>query len=115
MLLLLTSNLSAHDSGGFYVIPVPTDEIVEREVCNGTPVGNVKFTIESSPVYSVYAGQVYSTTTGHLVEITGGQVFNRNSNIDYRVTPSNLPPPTLGVKGPYYVIIEGTVGYARLL
>ena len=115
ILLLLTSNLLAQDSGDFYVIPFPSDEIVEKEVCNGTPVGNVVFTIDvpTSQGY-VIEGDVYSTTTGHLIEITGGRVI-LDGELNFRKAPKTLPSPGNGVKGPYYILWAGEIAFARFL
>jgi hypothetical protein len=108
----------AQDTDGFYVIPipVPTDEVVEVEVCNGTPIGAVAFTIALNGF--IYFGDIYSTTAGHLVEITGGYVSYDDGSVDvgFRAAPSSLPPPTgYGVKGPYYAIHNGNIMYARFL
>ena len=111
----------AQDTDGFYVIPfpVPTDEVVEVEVCNGAPIGNVVFTIAEPGTY-VYPADVYPTTNGYLVEITGTVNNHRvradGNNIDFRVSPNTLPPPTdYGVKGPYYFLDDGNIAYARFL
>ena len=113
ILLLLATNLSAHDTDGFYVIP--TGKVVTKEVCNGTPVGNVAFTINTTQSV-MRTGNIYSTTTGHLVEITGGVVYGLISgSADFRRAPNTLPSPDSGVKGPYYIINAGYVAFARFL
>jgi hypothetical protein len=104
----------AQDNDGFYVIPVPTGEVIEKEVCNGAPIGDVVFTIEIERDY-VVTGDVYSTTTGHLIEITGGRAFGLDYSANFRAAPSTLPPPSDGVKGPYYILGRGEVAYARFL
>lgn len=115
MLLLLTSNLSAHDSGDFYVIPFPSDEIVEKEVCNGTPVGKTFFSITGEDF--LYKDYIFTTTTGHTVIITGGSVsdYSDGNSFDFKSSPSSFPEPSFGVKGPYYVLRNGNIAYARFL
>jgi len=117
-LIAMCVNGYAHDTDGFYVVPVPTGEIVEREVCNGTPVGVVAFVVDTMPAFRVVStGDVFSTTSGHLIQVTGNSEFVNGSDQpqSFRVAPSSLPNPTNGIKGPYYIISRGKLLYARFL
>lgn len=126
-LIAICVNGYAHDTDGFFVIPVPSGKIVEREVCNGTPVGNVLFTITENRTSFITTGDVFSTTNGTLVEITGiandtfvGGIQDKNDYDIYtyifRSTPNSLPSPqNNGVKGPYYFLNRGKIAYARFL
>lgn len=117
LVMLLACNVYAHDDGGFYVIP--TGRVIQQEVCNGTPIGNGVFVLNISPssYQYLYTGDVYATTTGHLVLITGDRYGSRyDSGSSFRVAPSTLPPPRNGVKGPYYFIDnDGDYVFAKFL
>ena len=101
---------------GFYVIPIPTEKIVIEEVCTGTPIGGVVFTVTETPRH-VNAGDTYLTSNGDLVEITGstGNPYSNNKSITFRVAPKTLPTPTYGVKGPFFSSFYGATVYARYL
>lgn len=120
IMVLLASNVYAHDDGSFYVIP--TGKVIIKEMCNGTPVGSNAFVLDTVSRVSMHSGDVYSTVTGYLVEITGLSNPNSQWNSVYyapgesfRVAPSTLPQPDLGVKGPYYYLNNGGIAYARYL
>jgi len=118
--MLAAGKVYAHDTDGFYVIPVPTDEVVKQEVCNGTVIGDVAFTIVISD-FSVSLRDVYFTESGRLIEITGlsiGDLFTSDvDSLSFRVSPSTLPPPPTinGVAGPFFTVLDGRVAHARFL
>jgi hypothetical protein len=109
----------AQDSDGFYVIPipVPTDQVIEVEVCNGTPIGDVVFTVLAESNMST--GTFWLTNTGYLVEIIGGEIipFLGSGPTSFRTSFSSLPQPEGGVKGPFYAVggSNGGIAYARIL
>jgi hypothetical protein len=112
----------AQDSDAFYVIPipVPTDQVVIKEVCNGTPVGNVAFTIMDVNLYyrdSISFGDVFSITSGHLVEIVGAsfEFVASSTEVEFRAAPSTLSSPDEGAKGPFYTVGKGDIAFARFL
>ena len=117
MLLLLTSNLSAHDTDGFYVIPTGKVKTINQEVCNGTPVGDALFTIVAAGRF--YLGDVYSTPNGFVIEIVGrseGDGFYPGAGtISFNRTPKIFPSPPEGIKGEIYGLISGRVFHARIL
>lgn len=122
LIVLLVSNAyaHAHDDGSFYVIP--TGKVITKEVCNGTPVGSNAFALsEDRPL--MYVGDVFTTTKGYLIQITGihngdwsGYRYRvRYDEGSFRIAPATLPQPDEGAKGPYYYLNNGGIAYARYL
>ena len=117
MLLLLATNLSAHDTDGFYVIPTGKVKTIEQELCNGTPIGDALFTIQATGRF--YLGDVYSTPNGFVIEIIGrsegDSFYNGFNSISFNRTPKRFPSPPEGIKGEIYGLISGRVFHARIL
>jgi hypothetical protein len=108
----------AQDSDGFYVIPipVPTDEVVEVEVCNGTPIGDALFTVKGEGRFNL--GDVYSTSNNFVIEIVGRTSDDANfsvGDISFYASQNTLPAPQEGVKGPVFTLFLGRFFYASIL
>lgn len=131
LMVLIASNAYAQDAGGdFYVIPVPVEVEVIKEVCSGIGVGARAFELSvTNNVTRFRVGSVFPTTSGKLVQITGispcglydctvlGYSFYRKGD-SFRVTPSSMPPPPssgTGVKGTFYNLYEGGTTFAKYL
>jgi hypothetical protein len=104
---------------GFYVIPGVKEKIVEVPVCNdATSVGADAFILKTDSYLTLNVGDIFTTPSGKLVEITGGTY---NSYVYYhageyfRVAPITLPVPALGVKGPFYLLYNGQIAFAKYL
>ena len=97
------------------------DKIVEKEVCTA-PAGVEAFTVEES---SFFNGDVYTTTDGRLIIITGTTSSGVGSIITtdrvFRLAPASLPAPDSsswgesGTKGKYYFLYHGDIAYADFL
>ena len=129
MMLVASNTYAAQDTGGdFYVIPVVKEVIKKVEVCRGEPLGKRSFSLEEGGFY-LGVDDVYVTSTGYLVQITGinngnngtgnrPYIFTKTYYLDggsFRVSPSSLPTPDYGVKGPYFYIEGGALAYAKYL
>ena len=106
----------------FIVMPIPTVEI--KEVCTGISVGAKIFELDISRTYeTLRLGDIYSTKSGKLVQITG--VRTQYDWMDYLsyyyaddsflVAPETLPAVTHGVKGPFYYLDSGSIVFAKYL
>ena len=116
--LIVLISLASSSYAGFYVIPVGNGTCDCNDGCTGTSVGSKAFVLDISSSRYLFPGQIYATTTGHLVEITGyiGSC-NYLEGASFLVAPATLPEPrdNYGVKGPFYYLNGGSVVYAKYL
>ena len=127
-MLVASNTYAAQNTGGdFYVIPVPVKVTVVKEVCTGISVGAKAFVLSDNSVNG-YVGvdEIFSTTSGRLVQITGitgcsdttcrfqGRArYDRGAS--FRVAPTALPAPNSGSKGVFYYLADGGIAYAKYL
>ena len=100
------------------VVVVPLGRVVNKEVCNGVPVGNETFTAELPyDIRLVSVGQIYQTNTGYVIIITGTtkNICCAETSDHFYLTHDEFPDPLYGVKGKYYSTYDGEVVYAYYL
>jgi len=110
-LITVSLTVLSHDTDGFYVIPTGKVKVIERELCNGTPVGSDVFSISAN--FYLETGDVYSTNNDFTIEITGVKFANRvyytGTPLVFRRTIDTLPNPNSGTKGPFYALNSGNI------
>lgn len=96
---------------------VVTKEPEYAEFCDGVSVGQDAFAIHNGYRDSLSVGDVYSTTTGKLIEIVGKANSLNYYELEeiniFKVAPQELPDPKFGQRGPFYNLhTNGQVIYA---
>jgi hypothetical protein len=124
--LILFLGIATHSYAEFYIVAVPTEVEVIKEVCTGMSVGEEAFKLVNTG--TLYYGSVHATNSGKLVQITGitGHTWScaqgrsacsisYSSDISFFVTPDALPESLYGEKGTFYYLHGSDMAYAKYL
>ncbi len=127
IITILLGGVSHSLASEFYVIPVVTEVEVVKEVCTGVSAGEKVFELVGanfgylSDDYAILReGEIYTTTNGKVVQITGTRgefswgYYDKDERY-FRLAPSVIPAPEYGVKGPFYYTNRGSFAFAKYL